>query len=136
MVTGLSLLDERLSACHTTPNEPHAVAEDRGRESALDLRLHGGGERRRTLVSPRSSVAELELDRPENVDQPAVGSVERVAEKRARGDEPGLARPVRAHHELERRPGRDGAGVEIGATDDRPGGGQGGPAGDRLREAT
>src|SRR6266566_526062 len=120
VATEVPLLDERLAASHPTANEFRVVAKDRGRKPAFELRFDGGGKGRRPLVAPRRTVAELELVRPEDIDEPPVGSVERVARKRARGDEPGLAPPVRVDQELERRPGRNGADVEVGPADDRP----------------
>src|SRR5207247_10860269 len=129
-----SLLAERLASCHATSNELRAVAEDRGREPSFELRFHCGGKGRRPLIAPRRTVAELELVRPEDTNEPPVGGVERVAGKRARGGEPGLARPVRVDQELERRPGRNGADVEIGPADDRLVRRQADPPADGLRE--
>src|SRR5205085_1147616 len=134
IATALSLLDERLAARHPAPNELRAVAEDRGREPAFELRLHRLGKGRRLLVAPRRPVAELELVRPEDVDEPPVGSVERVAGKRARGNESCLGLPVGVQQQLERRPGRDGADVEVRAADDRPMCRQADTPADGLRE--
>ena len=92
----LSLLDERLAARNAAADEHRALVEDRRREPALELRLDGVRERRRSLVSPRRAFAELELDRAEDVDEAAVGAVERVAREGAERDEPRLGRPVRA----------------------------------------
>src|SRR5256885_11286435 len=50
------------------------------------------------------------------------------------GDESGLGGPVLTHQQLERRPGRDGADVEVGPADNRSGRGQADPAAHGLRE--
>ena len=57
-----------------------------------------------------------------------------MAGKRTRGDESGLGGPVLTHQQLERRPGRDGADVEVGPADNRSGRGQADPAAHGLRE--
>ena len=132
---GVSLLDERLAARDAAAVEHRALVEDRRREPALELRLDGVRERRRSLVSPRRAFAELELDRAEDIDESAVGVVERVAREGARRDEPRLGRPVHAHQQLERRPRRDGADVEVRASGDGPRRRPADPAADGLREA-
>src|SRR5262249_36872091 len=119
LVPRLALLDEPLPAGDTATHELGALAENGGGEPALELRRGGGREGRRLKVAPRSAFFELEVERAEDGDQPTVDSVQRVAGKRARGDEPRLARAVCSDQKLHRRPGGDRADVEVGTTDDR-----------------
>src|SRR6185436_3276883 len=83
---------------------------------------------------PRRTFAELEVDRPEDVYEPAVRTVEGVARKWARCHESGLALAGFTHQQLDGRPGCDGTDVEVRPAGDGPGRRQADPAPDGLRE--
>ncbi|MGN6430324.1 MAG: hypothetical protein ACTHNB_06260 [Gaiellaceae bacterium] len=75
LVTRLPLFDERLAARNAAADKLRALAENRGGQRPLELGLDGGRKGRRLEVAPRSAFLELEVERAEDVDQPAVDPV-------------------------------------------------------------
>src|SRR5204863_9014175 len=113
LIAQVSLFDKGLATCDAAPDELRALAEDRAREPALELRLDSSSKGRRAFVSPGRAVAELELGRPYSVDDPTAAAVERGAGKRAGPAGPGGGRPAQRDASAGGGPGKEGPTREV-----------------------
>src|SRR6266566_321572 len=140
LVSLRSLGHERLSLLEVASLELLALAHDRDRELALELRFDGGRQRRRVLFAPRRVLAVRllvplsEVDRPGLLNELARVVIEPVTGEGARALERMLAAPVRLDRQPERRPRGGGLDPEERLASDPPRRRQAHVTSGRLRE--